>query len=365
MKPKFNENKPRFQTLDERRDNKFQTKSNRFSDDSNSNRREQRNERSSNRFEDKPRFDKPKFGGDKTRFERKDHQEAREVVYPTSGKKAGGEGSVQISVKGGNSTIKEKKTGPLSPRAPEKIKKNRAEEMKVYGENACLALFKQRPDAIVRLWATVEGAKKLGDMLSYLAEHKKAYHVVDRVEMERVTGTEHHGDVCLLVKKAVPFSLEGYLQVPRKRDCLVLLDAVNNAQNVGGIIRTCAFYGVSGVIVESADTLNSSAAARVAEGGLEFVRPLETKHKQIALTQLRNAGYQIVHLTRNKQATSLAKTKLAEKTVFVLSEIPAQDVEYPEDTTVQLSFENPLNSGLNVAVSAGIVLNQWYQTHIV
>ncbi|WP_280177510.1 hypothetical protein [Actinobacillus vicugnae] len=30
MKPKFNENKPRFQTVDERRDSKFQTKSDRF-----------------------------------------------------------------------------------------------------------------------------------------------------------------------------------------------------------------------------------------------------------------------------------------------------------------------------------------------
>ncbi len=89
MKPKFNENKPRFQTVEERRDNKFQTKS--------------------NRFEDKPRFDKPKFGGDKACFDRKDHQEAREAIYPTIGKKAAGEGNVQISVKGGNNTMKEKK----------------------------------------------------------------------------------------------------------------------------------------------------------------------------------------------------------------------------------------------------------------
>ena len=47
---------------------------------------------------------------------------------------------------------KEKKTGALSPRAPEKIKKNRAEEMKVYGENACLELFAERPESIVRVW---------------------------------------------------------------------------------------------------------------------------------------------------------------------------------------------------------------------
>lgn len=285
------------------------------------------------------------------------------AIYPTEGKKAGREGgTVQISVKGGRSGEKVKKTGPLSPRAPEKIRHNRATEMKVYGENACYTLFQQRPEAIVRLWATVEGAKKAGELLSYLAEQKKAYHVVDSDEMERVTGTEHHGGICLLVKKATPFSLEGYLQVQRQRDCLVLLDGVNNAQNVGGVVRTCAFYGVKGIIVESHDTLNSSNAARVAEGGLEFVHALETKHKQIALTQLRKAGYQIVHLTRQKQAPALAKTALAEKVVFVLSEVVSNDIEYPEDTVVQLSFANPLNSGLNVAVNAGILLAQWYQS---
>ena len=327
------------------------------------------------KFNEKPRFNSPSEGRskkfrtesfeDKANVKRHNHQERNMPRYPAEAKKAAGEGSVKISIKGGNPWNKEKKSGPLSPRAPEKIKKNRAEEMKVYGENACHTLFKQRAEAIVRLWATVEGAKKSGDMLSYLAERKKAYHIVDREEMERVTGTEHHGDICLLVKKSAPFSLEGYLQVARRRDCLVLLDGVNNAQNIGGILRTCAFYGVQGVVVENADFLHSGAAARVAEGGLEFIRPLETKHKQIALTQLRNAGYQVVHLTRNKQAPSLAKTPLAEKTVFVLSEVTAQEIEYPQDSNVQLSFANPLNSGLNVAVNAGILLNQWYQSNII
>lgn len=284
-------------------------------------------------------------------------------VYPTEARKVNREGTVKISIKNGRSL--DKKTGPLSPRAPEKIRHNRATEMKIYGENACYTLFEKRPEGIVRLWATVEGAKKVGTLLSYLAEQKKAYHVVDSEEMERVTGTEHHGGICLLVKKLPPFSLEGYLQIERQRDCLVLLDGVNNAQNIGGIMRTCAFYGVNGIIVENSDLLNSSSAARVAEGGLEFIHPLETKHKQIALTQLRQAGYQIVHLTRQKQAKALAKTTLTAKIVFVLSDVIANEVEYPNDTTVQLSFVNPLNSGLNVAVNAGILLAQWYQAHLV
>lgn len=296
-----------------------------------------------------------------------DRLSAREAktVYPQTAKKVQGEGSVNILLKGGkNSVPAEKKTGALSPRAPEKIRHNRATEMKVYGENACKTLFQQRPESIVRLWATVEGAKKAGELLSYLAEQKKAYHVVSREEMEKVTGSEHHGDICLLVKKAMPLSLEGYLQLPRRRDCLVLLDGVNNAQNIGGIMRTCAFYGVKGIVTDNPDLLHSAAAARVAEGGLEFIRGLETKHKQIALQQLRQAGYQIISLTRQKQAKPLAGVKLADKVVFVLSEIVPSEIEYPEDTNLQLSTANPLNSGLNVAVNTGVLLAYWYQTNL-
>lgn len=363
MNKKFNENTPRFKTIDDqknpskhsrnpqsfqgegRQERKFQPKSDRLSGRESARRYPQGSQQHSTK-QDTPYSQKPNY-----------------AIYPSEAKKVGGEGAVHISVKGGRSL--EKKTGPLSPRAPEKIRNNRATEMKVYGENACYSVFQQRPEAIVRLWATVEGAKKSGELLSYLAEQKKAYHVVDSQEMERVTGTEHHGGLCLLVKKSPPFSLEGYLQIARQRDCLVLLDGVNNAQNIGGIIRTCAFYGVKGIIVESHDLLNSSSAARVAEGGLEFVHSLETKHKQIALTQLRKAGYQIVHLTRQKQTKALSQVALNAKVVFVLSEVVLNEIEYPEDTAVQLSFSNPLNSGLNVAVNAGILLAQWYHAHII
>lgn len=339
MKPVFNERKPQFKTAEEK---SFK-----------------RGERSTDRS-----FNQNRPSKGKTLSLGRSKPATAETIYPTEARKANGQGQVKINVKSSQTAIKEKKTGPLSPRAPEKIKKNRLEEMKVYGESSCLALFAQRPTAIVRLWATVEGAKKLGDMLSYLAEHKKAYHIVSREELEKVTGTEHHGDVCLLVKKPRTYALEGYLQLEHAQDCLVLLDGVNNAQNIGGIVRTCAFYGVKGIVSENGECLNSSAAARVAEGGIEFVHTLETKNKQIALQQLRNAGYQIVHLTRQKQAPSFAKVKLARKVVFVLSEVVSNHIEYSEDTTVQLSVNNPLASGLNVAVNAGILLNQWYATQI-
>ncbi|HBO39284.1 MAG TPA: rRNA methyltransferase [Pasteurellaceae bacterium] len=275
---------------------------------------------------------------------------------------ASGTRKVKVVVKSSALTDKpkQKKTGPLSPRAPEKIKKNRSEEMKVYGEGACLALFAQRPESIIRLWATVETAHKIGNIFSYLAANKKVYHVVDNQELELVSGTEHHGGICMLVKKARPFTLAGYLDIPRKEDCLVLLDGVRNAHNIGGILRTCAFYGVKGVITETPELINSSAAMRVAEGGMEYIHTLQTDYADNALTQLRQAGYQIIHTTTDKQAKRFNKTQLKNKVVFVLSEGSSEALVQAEDELVSLSLINPLKNGLNIAVRAGILLSGWY-----
>ena len=123
------------------------------------------------KYREKPTQNRPhssndKFNGkrnEKSRFSR-DKQEVKETkitqvsLSRAPSHKNAEKTKVQVTIKSTGTVYKtkEKKTGALSPRAPEKIKKNRAEEMKVYGENACLALFAERPESIVRLWATVQ-----------------------------------------------------------------------------------------------------------------------------------------------------------------------------------------------------------------
>jgi len=313
---------------------------------------------SSNRFEKKHK-NRPHFS-DKRSEDRSVRPQALETrIIETTLGKARGSGNVKVMVKatGISDKPKTKKTGALSPRAPEKIKKNRAEEMKVFGENACLALFSQRPESIVRAWATVEMSHRLGEMFSYLAANKKAYHVVDRTELELVSGSEHHGGICLLVKKQRPFTLAGYLDIPRQSDCLVMLDGVaNNPQNIGGIVRTCAYYGVKNVVSCEPELLNSPNAFRVAEGGMEYVHCLQGEAPDTALSQLRKAGYQIVHITNEKNVQTVNTLTLQDKVVFVLAN---NDFAQQGDGVVTLSLANPLKSGLNVAVSTGVLLAKW------
>ena len=43
-----------------------------------------------------------------------------------------------------------------------------------------------------------------------------------------------------------------------------MLDQVNNAQNLGGVVRTCAFYGIKNVVTNQVEQLYAPAAMRVA-----------------------------------------------------------------------------------------------------
>ena len=167
---------------------------------------------------------------------------------------------------------------------------------------------------------------------------------MDSDELSLVSGTEHHGGICMLVKKQRTFYLQGYLDVPRQEDCLVVLDQVNNAQNLGGVVRTCAFYGIKNVVTNQVEQLYAPAAMRVAEGGMQHIRILETESTEIALEALRKAGYQIIHVSTNKQGVALEQLKFAEKVALVLSEGSTDDIREKQDVNVRLSLSNPLKS---------------------
>lgn len=330
----------------------------------------------SEQFKAKSTFQQPKnkarFTDNKpSRFERKKNEKPRrsENKKPTcegfawsqsemAAQKAGrnAKGEVKVTIKG---DLKGKKTGPLSPRAPEKIRKNRDEEMKIYGLEACLARFKQHPETIVRLWATVEMSHKLGDQLSFLASQRKAYHVVDSDELALVSGSEHHGGICLLVKKTHPVNLEHYLTQTKLQDCVLLLDGVQNAHTIGAVLRTAAFYGAGAVISSQAHTLASPAAARVAEGALEYVSLVDSLSLEASVARLQRAGYQVIAISQDKQASALNKVRFSDKMALLVSD-NVTTFSLSVDDSVVLSFDSPLANGVNAAVSTGIVLSRWY-----
>jgi TrmH RNA methyltransferase len=158
----------------------------------------------------------------------------------------------------------------VKPRYPEKAK-----EVNVCGWQSVQALFEQHPQQIKRLFFDAPTGKRVGKLCSYLAQHRKVYRQLPREELERAAGTLHHGGIVAVIAerplhRVTRETIDSWGKV---RAPLLILDRVGNANNLGAIVRTAAFFGVKAIVVPDHPTqaIPGDAAWRVAEGGMEFV----------------------------------------------------------------------------------------------
>lgn len=243
------------------------------------------------------------------------------------------------------------------------IRRQRAEETRVYGENACQALFHHRPEAIIRAWFVQSVTPHFREALRWLAANRKAYHVVEDAELSKVSGTEHHGGVCFLIKKRQSFSVADYLsQQTKHQDCVLALEEVGNPHNLGGMMRSCAYFGVRGIILREPNLLESGAAVRTAEGGAEHIQAINGVDLPATLESFRQAGYTII-TTSSHKGTALAQAKLPAKMVLVLgqeSDGLSDSIWQQGDLTLSILGTGEVES-LNVSVATGIFLAEWWR----
>ncbi|HID4046884.1 TPA: tRNA/rRNA methyltransferase [Pluralibacter gergoviae] len=270
-----------------------------------------------------------------------------------------------ISRAPGEEAIEKPDHGGISGKSfvdPEVIRRQRAEETRVYGENACQALFQSRPDCIVRAWFIQSVTPRFKEALRWMAANRKAYHVVDDAELTKASGTEHHGGVCFLIKKRNGTSIQQWVSEAAEEDCVLALEDVGNPHNLGAIMRSCAHFGVKGVIVQDAAVMESGAAIRTAEGGAEHVQPITGDSVLDALAQFRKAGYAIV-TTSSHEGTPLFKAELPKKMVLVLGQERdgLSDAALDSaDLRVAISGTGNVES-LNVSVATGVLLAEWWR----
>lgn len=247
---------------------------------------------------------------------------------------------------------------------PAQLRRQREEESKVYGENACQALYQSRPEAIVRAYFVQSVTPRFRDALRWMAANRKAYHVVDEQELAKVSGTEHHGGVCFLIKKRPGLSVANYLQNAPANDCVMALDNVGNPHNLGGMVRSCAFFGVKGVLLRDPGQLESGAAVRTAEGGAERLTAIGCDDFSQALDEFQRAGYSVVVVGKGEgERALLSSLSFPAKTVLVLSEERdgrSSLAAKQSDLSVEIDGAGQLES-LNVSVTAGVLLAAWWR----
>ncbi|NUF48392.1 TrmH family RNA methyltransferase [Gilliamella sp. ESL0250] len=240
--------------------------------------------------------------------------------------------------------------------------RQRKEETLVYSENSCKAVFKHRRTAIVKLFITQEMAYQFKDIIDWLVKQRLGYDVVSSEQISKITQTQHHGGVCLIVKKRVPLTLLDYLEEKsdREHDCVLAIDDINNPHNLGGLMRSAAFYGVNGVILRQTNLLDSGAAMRVAEGGVEAVEAIKSDDFVASLDMLKQQGYQVVALlpcqAKSIASSELHKIRFNKKVALVIFQQINMKLIDCANVVVHLKGNDNMPA-LNISVATGILLS--------
>jgi RNA methyltransferase, TrmH family len=237
-------------------------------------------------------------------------------------------------------------------------------EMKIFGVNACRAFFEHRQEQIVRAYFAEDVAYRFGYIMKACAKARKAYRIVDTYELDKIAETRNHQGICFLVKKIDPFTIKEYLDasIELETDCLVALERLGNPHNVGSILRTCAHFGVEGLLVGDAVVAQNGASLRSAEGGAEFVQFVHGGRLSEALPIFKAAGYTVV-ATSSHQGENLYKTELPDKILLMMGPESSGLSDFLiEDADVIIRVPGSENvESLNVATATGIILGEYWR----
>ncbi|MCR5724062.1 MAG: RNA methyltransferase [Treponema sp.] len=156
------------------------------------------------------------------------------------------------------------------------MKNTRTNELAVCGFEAVKALIKEHPQSVRRLYFTKDRAPVFGEMCKFMAKNKRPYNAVDDAsELEKLCGSVHHqGVVAMIAQPEIPvLNTDITDEWLHNKESALLLDRVGNANNLGAIVRSAAFFGIKNVIIpiDEAQSSVTTSSYRVAQGGMEYV----------------------------------------------------------------------------------------------
>jgi TrmH RNA methyltransferase len=242
------------------------------------------------------------------------------------------------------------------------IQTKKNQEMKVYGRHAALTLFKKRPEDLIRAYVTRDGVFEFKELIRYCVDHKLAYHVVEREEIDKLSRATHHEDI-LLVAKTKKIPLVKDLLNGKGRQLILALEEVENPHNLGAIMRSAAHFGVTGILYEAKVPVALTAAAfRTSEGGAESVPAIHLANWSEVFDAVKTKGYK-TFATSSHDGESLFKTKFPEKTILFMG---AEGTGLSDkmlkkmDGLISIPGTGEVES-LNVSNATAAILTEWFR----
>jgi TrmH RNA methyltransferase len=188
-----------------------------------------------------------------------------------------------------------------------------------YGLHCCFAIVESRPKAVRRAFISKKVQALCNPLIEWCEKKKIPFKITDDEELTRVAATEHHEGIVIEAESVRQPSLTDVVKdfKQRKEALVVYLDGVENPHNLGAAIRTCAFFGVDGMIVSAREMKElSPASCRVAEGGAEDLPVALVSANADVVGAFKGAGFSALATTPHG-GDSLFSVKWPKKSLLI------------------------------------------------
>lgn len=177
--------------------------------------------------------------------------------------------------------------------------------------------------------------------------------------LEQVTGFNFHRGCLALVRRPAPLGVDDVVRGARR---MLALEGVGNPDNVGGLFRVAAAFGVDGLLLDptTADPFYRKAV-RTSMGAVLRLPFARAASLPAAVARCREAGVRVIALTPDPGATDVraaSREPGARVMLVVGAEGPGltSDTLTAADAQVRIPVDPQVDS-LNVVVAAGIALS--------
>ena len=141
---------------------------------------------------------------------------------------------------------------PRNKRITQKVRPPHERELlRICGLPAVRALFERDPGRVERLFFAPVLRGELDACCQELGRAHKPYRQVDSAELARVAGTVLHGGAVAIARPRPLVDLDPAAARAWAQDGkpLLILDGIGNAQNLGAIARSAAFFGLARIVL--------------------------------------------------------------------------------------------------------------------
>jgi TrmH RNA methyltransferase len=251
------------------------------------------------------------------------------------------------------------------------MKNTQNNELAVCGLSAVKKLEKNRGDLIRRLYFTKETAPLFGGLCKKLAKNHGIYNMVENEDLEKLCGSVHHQGVVAMIyaPEIMPLDSDITDRWTEQGESALVLDRIGNANNLGAIVRSAAFFGMKNIVIPNDEAQSSitTSSYRVAEGGMEYVEIYSVNSIPRLMEAVKGKMIRIgTDLTAKKTVSHLADICAGKPALVVLGNEEkgiSDEVRKNCDALVIIPFagmgkgaKEPQVDSLNVAQAASIIL---------